>query len=113
MPGKRVWKVRSTHETLDVLGRWSLTRVGIQGQVDVLSATLGPQHPVVADSAGTEQETTLSSLRGVVADVGKHVEVVAHAHTVPHSDAHGHPCLLFLCQFVQVVGLGEDFPLLG
>lgn len=104
--------MRHTREVLDALGRQSLTREGVQGQVDVLSAALGPQHPVVADSAGTEQEVTVTALRGVIPDVGKHIKVVAHAHALAHTDPHGHPRLLLLGQLVQVVGPGEGVPLL-
>lgn len=78
----------------------------------MLGATLGPQDPIVADGAGAEQEAADVLLGGVVGDVGKDVKVTAHVHALAHPDPHGHPRLLLLGQFVQVVGPCEGLPLL-
>lgn len=94
-------------------GTQNLTRVGLQGKAEqILGAALRSQGPVVADSAGTEQEAASVLLRAAVGDVGKDVEVGAPVHALAHTDPHGHPCLLFINQFVQVVGPLEGFPLL-
>lgn len=94
-------------------GTPSLTREGLQGNVEqVLGATLRPQDPIVADRAGTEHEAAGVYLGRVVGDVGKDVKVTAHVHALAYSNSHGHPCLLFINQLVQVVGPREGFPLL-
>lgn len=94
-------------------GTQNLTGVGLQGKAEqILGAALRSQDPVVADSAGTEQEAASVLLGGAVGDVGKDIKVAAPVHALAHTDPHGHPCLLFINQFVQVVGSREGFPLL-
>lgn len=94
-------------------GTQNLTRVGLQGKAEqILGAALRSQDPIVADSAGTEQEAASVLLGGAVGDVGKDVEVAASVHALAHTDPHGHPCLLFVNQFVQMVGSCEGFPFL-
>ena len=94
-------------------GTWGLTGERRQGKVEqVLGAALGPQDPVVADGAGTEQEAAGVLLGGVVGDVGEDVEVATHTHALAHADPHGHPGVLFLSQLVQVVGPLESLSLL-
>lgn len=94
-------------------GTQNLTGVGLQGKAEqILGAALRSQDPIVADGAGTEQEAASVLLGGAVGDVGKDVEVAAPVHALAHTDPHGHPCLLFINQFVQVVGSCEGFPLL-
>lgn len=94
-------------------GTQNLTGVGLQGKAEqILGAALRTQDPVVADSAGTEQEAASVLLGGAIGDVGKDIKVAAPVHALAHTDPHGHPCLLFINQFVQVVGSREGFPLL-
>jgi hypothetical protein len=79
------------------LGTQCLTREGLQGQIEqVLGAALGPQDPVVADSAGTEHKAGVTPLSSAVGDMGEDVKVTAHVQVLAHPDPHGHPRLLLL-----------------